>query len=194
MLPCMRSRGVVTNDLAGAFAESGPWRAAWFRRRRCQDKDGSLSRSCGVKTCDLHARFGDPGELRSLSEAVQPFPGLPSAARADTAAPARPTRCSRRAPEPFPHLHAGSLRQRLRFGRSSHRFPWLAPWRALPCAPSRPIFIIVPGNRDYGDKRARNKRIGPGGGTRRLHQSSLVGGGGGRNRIDERVKVIAFAR
>lgn len=29
---------------------------------------------------------------------------------------------------------------------------------------------------DYGDKRARNKRIGPGGGTRRLHQSSLIGG------------------
>ena len=42
---------------------------------------------------------------------------------------------------------------------------------------------------NYGDKRARNKRIGPGGGTRRLHQ--IVGG---RNRIDERVKGLTFAR
>ena len=26
---------------------------------------------------------------------------------------------------------------------------------------------------EYGDKRARNTRIGPGGGTRRLHQTNL---------------------
>ena len=35
-------------------------------------------------------------------------------------------------------------------------------------APLRPYIAIVP--RDYGHKRACNKRIGPGGGTRRLHQ------------------------
>jgi len=42
---------------------------------------------------------------------------------------------------------------------------------------------------DYGDKRAWNKRIGPGGGTRRLHQKLW-----GRNRIDERQKMLAFTR
>ena len=42
----------------------------------------------------------------------------------------------------------------------------------------------------YGDKRARNRRIGPGGGTRRLHQKKIWG----RNRIDGRSKVLAFAR
>jgi hypothetical protein len=48
---------------------------------------------------------------------------------------------------------------------------------------------------NYGDKRARNTRIGPGGGTRRLHQiSRLLAGGWGRNRIDGRLKVFAFAR
>lgn len=47
---------------------------------------------------------------------------------------------------------------------------------------------------DYGDKRARNKRIGPGGGTRRLHQDPSLEGPWGRNRIDGRVKVFAFAR
>ena len=43
---------------------------------------------------------------------------------------------------------------------------------------------------DYGNKRACNKRIGPGGGTRRLHQKIL----GGRNRIDGRLKMFAFTR
>jgi len=47
---------------------------------------------------------------------------------------------------------------------------------------------------DYGDKRARNKRIGPGGGTRRLHQNPSFGDGRGRNRIDGRLKVLAFTR
>ena len=42
---------------------------------------------------------------------------------------------------------------------------------------------------NYGDKRACNKRIGPGGGTRRLHQVLR-----GRNRIDGRLKMIAFTR
>ena len=42
---------------------------------------------------------------------------------------------------------------------------------------------------NYGDKRACNKRIGPGGGTRRLHQKLR-----GRNRIDGRLKMIAFTR
>jgi len=61
----------------------------------------------------------------------------------------------------------------------------------------------------YGDKRGRNKPIGPGGGTRRLHQMpvrysqqwlgnhSQSRGAGilwGRNRIDEGVKGFAFAR
>ena len=49
--------------------------------------------------------------------------------------------------------------------------------------------------RDYGNKRARNKRIGPGGGTRRLHQITRHWQGAwGRNRIDGRLKVLAFAR
>ena len=48
----------------------------------------------------------------------------------------------------------------------------------------------------YGDKRTRNKRFGPGGGTRRLHQTPSLRKGSpwGRNRIDGRVKVLPFAR
>ena len=48
--------------------------------------------------------------------------------------------------------------------------------------------------RDYEHKRARNKRIGPGGGTRRLHQISFIWGSWGRNRIDERLKGFALFR
>ena len=47
---------------------------------------------------------------------------------------------------------------------------------------------------NYGDKRACNKRIGPGGGTRRLHQISFVWGLWGRNRIDGRLKGLALSR
>ena len=48
---------------------------------------------------------------------------------------------------------------------------------------------------DYGHKRACNKRIGPGGGTRRLHQITLRWGEAwGRNRIDERLKGLALSR
>ena len=47
---------------------------------------------------------------------------------------------------------------------------------------------------DYEHKRARNKRIGPGGGTRRLHQTSFIGGSWGRNRIDGRLKGLALFR
>ena len=65
---------------------------------------------------------------------------------------------------------------------------------ALAHGTPRPYIGLVRGNSDYGDKRTRNTRIGPGGGTRRLHQYSLIGGGGGRNRIDERLKGPAFAR
>src|SRR5215469_15066931 len=47
---------------------------------------------------------------------------------------------------------------------------------------------------DYGDKRLRNKRTGPGGGTRRLHLRSPDDDFGllwrGRNRIDGRVKAV----
>ena len=47
----------------------------------------------------------------------------------------------------------------------------------------------------YGHKRARNKRIGPRGGTERLHHFFLIIGGiWGRNRIDERVKEKALSR
>ncbi len=58
----------------------------------------------------------------------------------------------------------------------------------------------------YGDKRGRNKPIGPGGGTRRLHHMPVsqtraivrtgpeAGICWGRNRIDEGVKGLAFAR
>ena len=64
----------------------------------------------------------------------------------------------------------------------------------------------LPACAGYGDKRGRNKPIGPGGGTRRLHQMLVFGtrasGAGprkagicwGRNRIDEGVKGLAFAR
>jgi len=53
----------------------------------------------------------------------------------------------------------------------------------------------VGGNPDYGDKRTCNNRLGPGGGTRRLHQTfPFVAGVWGRNRIDERPKRPAFAR
>ena len=48
--------------------------------------------------------------------------------------------------------------------------------------------------RDYGHKRARNKRFGPGGGTRRLHQTSFHLGSWGRNRIDGRLKGFALSR
>ena len=47
---------------------------------------------------------------------------------------------------------------------------------------------------DYDDKRACNKRIGPGGGTRRLHQNPVFAGPWGRNRIDGRLKMLAFIR
>ena len=43
--------------------------------------------------------------------------------------------------------------------------------KRLTPGPHPPIFELFR-QRDYGDKRARNKRIGPGGGTRRLHQNS----------------------
>ena len=48
--------------------------------------------------------------------------------------------------------------------------------------------------KDYGHKRARNKRLGPGGGTRRLHQYSFIWRLWGRNRIDGRLKELALAR
>jgi hypothetical protein len=81
-----------------------------------------------------------------------------------------------------------------------------------------PPILGVPDSSGYGDKRGRNKRFGPGGGTRRLHQIEVIGfrervlGKGamhstsatwnllpnpslwGRTRIDERVKDLAFAR
>lgn len=44
-----------------------------------------------------------------------------------------------------------------------------APLRSCPAGP---IFPPVGGNPDYGDKRTCNNRLGPGGGTRRLHQFS----------------------
>ena len=53
------------------------------------------------------------------------------------------------------------------------------------------IWVVL---RDYGHKRARNKRIGPGGGTRRLHQISFIWGSWGRNRIDGRLKGLALSR
>ena len=50
----------------------------------------------------------------------------------------------------------------------------------------------------YDDKRACNKRTGPGGGTRRLHHKRSVLNSDrfywGRNRIDRRVKMLAFVR
>ena len=35
--------------------------------------------------------------------------------------------------------------------------------------PASPIIFIAPDSSGYGDKRGRNKPIGPGGSTRRLH-------------------------
>ena len=64
------------------------------------------------------------------------------------------------------------------------------PFQTLGISP----MLRVSQQRDYGDKRARNKRIGPGGGTRRLHQNLSFGDVWGRNRIDGRLKVLAFAR
>ncbi len=58
---------------------------------------------------------------------------------------------------------------------------------------SAPILDVL-SQGSYGHKRARNKRIGPGGGTRRLHQISFVWGSWGRNRIDERLKGLALSR
>ena len=54
----------------------------------------------------------------------------------------------------------------------------------------RPYLASVPW--DYGDKRARNKRIGPGGGTRRLHQTSLVGGTMGPKQDRRTSKGVSF--
>ena len=71
---------------------------------------------------------------------------------------------------------------------------------------SRPLIFKVPDSSGYGDKRDRNKPFGPGGGTRRLHQTfpALCGRlpkgsprmrpEWGRTRIDEGVKGLAFAR
>ena len=66
---------------------------------------------------------------------------------------------------------------------------------------------MEPDSSGYGDKRGRNKPIGPGGGTRRLHQYQVprFAAGSpqgsrkaqqewGRTRIDEGVKGFAFAR
>ena len=47
---------------------------------------------------------------------------------------------------------------------------------------------------NYEHKRAHNNRIGPGGGTRRLHQNPFIWRLRGRNRIDERVKGLALFR
>ena len=41
--------------------------------------------------------------------------------------------------------------------------------RLQPPCPA-PILTLARGNPDYGDKRTCNRRLGPGGGTRRLHQ------------------------
>ena len=52
-----------------------------------------------------------------------------------------------------------------------------------------PSYICGAGLTDYGDKRRWNKRSGPGGGTRRLHQiSGTAGVYGGETRIDARGK------
>ncbi len=53
---------------------------------------------------------------------------------------------------------------------------------------------MIHGSLSYGHKGAHNKRIGPGGGTRRLHQKPLNWRLRGRNRIDERVKGLALFR
>ena len=50
------------------------------------------------------------------------------------------------------------------------------------------------GSQSYGHKRAHNTRIGPGGGTRRLHQISVICRAWGRNRIDGRLKGLALFR
>ena len=47
---------------------------------------------------------------------------------------------------------------------------------------------------NYGHKRAHNKRIGPGGGTLRLHHKTVICRIWGRNRIDERLKGLALFR
>ncbi len=46
----------------------------------------------------------------------------------------------------------------------------------------------------YGHKRAHNKRIGPGGGTPRLHHNLVICQAWGRNRIDGRLKGLALFR
>ena len=61
-----------------------------------------------------------------------------------------------------------------------------------PLAAARCLAYVWHVLRDYGHKRARNKRIGPGGGTRRLHQNLLIWQQWGRNRIDERLKGLCF--
>ena len=65
---------------------------------------------------------------------------------------------------------------------------------ALPIeiSPSLSYSIYVLWN--YEHKRAHNNRIGPGGGTRRLHQNPFIWRLRGRNRIDERVKGLALFR
>ena len=47
--------------------------------------------------------------------------------------------------------------------------------RRLPLEIAEHFAYITRVLRDYGHKRARNKRIGPGGGTRRLHQHPSFG-------------------
>ena len=52
------------------------------------------------------------------------------------------------------------------------------PWPELAARRGRPYIHPVRVRPDYGHKRARNKRIGPGGGTRRLHQHPVLAGHG----------------
>ena len=68
--------------------------------------------------------------------------------------------------------------------------PRLPDIRSLACPLGRAYIPPVRVRPGYGHKRAGNKRIGPGGGTRRLHQTPGVAGPRGRNRIDERLKEL----
>jgi len=56
----------------------------------------------------------------------------------------------------------------------------------------RPYIGGVPGNRDYGDKRTCNRRLGPGGGTRRLHHPPVHCGGQGPKQDRRTFKEASF--
>ena len=124
---------------------------------------------------DQHAEFGLGVVDRQHPRLGLPVPGMEPPRRVGKGVP-RPAPC----PDPANTRSGGAsagaasprARQRMDMGGLTRSLR--SPLRLRRLAP---IFRLS-GQPDYGDKRARNKRIGPGGGTRRLHQTPSLGDNG----------------